>query len=88
MFQSNELINYKVGYKFMRVAKKSYVCEKCGKEIPKGDHYWNWKPLPNGKYWFTWRKRCIDCEPRYYDEVNHYENHHARVPQIRKVATI
>lgn len=82
----SKLINYKVKYKFMRTAKKSYTCEKCGCEIPKGDHYWNWKPLPTQRYWFAWRKRCIDCEPRHYDEVNYYENQHSRISQVNRIA--
>lgn len=80
-------VNYPVGHKFMRTAKRNYTCEKCGCEIPKGDFYWNWKPLPTKKYWFTWRKRCIDCEPKFYDEVNYYEDHHAKLLQIHRVVT-
>lgn len=82
---AKDLIDIKVNHKFMRVAKKSYTCEKCGCEIPKGDYYWSWKPLPSRRYWFAWRKRCIDCEPRYYDEVNYYEDPNARIPQINRI---
>jgi len=57
-----------------RKALKSYTCEKCGCEIPKGDLYWEYKPLPDSKYWSKWRKRCIDCKPIYYNEAEIYQN--------------
>lgn len=59
--------------KYVR-ALKSHTCEVCNCEIPKGDYYWIYKPLPTNQFWFTWRKRCIDHEPMYYHEVNHYED--------------
>ena len=55
-------------------AQKSHTCEKCNCEIPKGDYYWIYKPVPTSKFWFTWRKRCLSCEPKHYEEVNHYED--------------
>ena len=72
----------KVNHKFQRKAKKNYSCEKCGSEIHKNEFYFEWKPLPTKKHWFNWRKRCIDCEPRHYNEVMIYENQHANNLQI------
>ena len=57
-----------------RKAKQSYECEKCGNEIPKGDLYYEYKPLPGKRYWSIWRKRCIDCKPLYYDEAEIYQD--------------
>lgn len=63
---------------YQRKAMKSYICEKCGCEIPKGDLYWEYKPLKkkigNKTYFERWRKRCIDDKPYHYDEANYYEN--------------
>lgn len=64
------------------LAAKSHTCEKCGCEIPKGDYYWIYKPLPTKKFWYTWRKRCYDCEPKFYDEVNYYEDYNSRLRQV------
>lgn len=63
-------------------AKKSHTCEKCGCEIPIGEYYYIYKPVPTKKYWFTWRKRCIDCKPQFYEEVNYYEDHNSKIAQI------
>ena len=57
-----------------RKASKSYTCEKCGCEIPKGDLYFEYKPLPTKTYWSIWRKRCMDCKPHHYDEAQFYQN--------------
>ena len=68
---------------FERVAMKNYTCEKCGQEIHKNEYYYQYKPLPTRRHWFTWRNRCIDCKPIYYDEVHLYEDPHADVSQVR-----
>ena len=70
---SNVIYRIDKGVK-QRKALKSYTCEKCKNEIPKGDLYFEYKPLPGKRYWSPWRKRCIDCKPKYYDEVDWYEN--------------
>lgn len=62
-------------------AIKSHTCEKCNNEIPVGDHYYIYKPVPTLKFWFTWRKRCINCEPMYYEELNYYEDQHSKIAQ-------
>lgn len=81
--QHQESQKGKIGKVFQRVAKKNYTCEKCGQEIHKNEHYYQYKPLPTRKHWFTWRNRCIDCKPIYYDEVHLYEDPHANVSQVR-----
>lgn len=69
----------KVTCKYERLAKKNYICEKCGKEIHKNEYYYTWKPLPKYNYldktknYFKWRKRCIECEPIRENEVDLYE---------------
>ena len=69
-------------------ARKSHTCEKCTKEIPKGDYYYIYKPYPRGKYWFAWRKRCIDCEPKYYDEIFYYEDTDSLIQQVHLIGGI
>ena len=77
----NEM-NYKVNTLKNPKAIKSHTCEKCGNEIPKGDYYYIYKPYPRFKGWFTWRKRCIDCKPIYYDEIFYYEDQDSRLQQF------
>ena len=77
--------DYRVNTVKMVKARKSYICEKCGKEIPKGDYYYTFKPYPRGFNWFAWRKRCIDCKPKYYDEIFYYENRDSRIQQIHLI---
>lgn len=77
-----EEFKYKVNTSKMVKARKSHTCEKCGKEIPKGDYYYIFKPYPRFKGWYTWRKRCIDDKPLYYDEIFYYEDHDSRLQQF------
>lgn len=64
-----------INYKFQRKARKNYICEKCGNEIHKNEYYYEYKPNPiyniikHIMIYFTWRKRCIDCEPFYHSEL-------------------
>ena len=62
-------------------ARKSHTCEKCSCEIPVGDYYYIYKPVPTVKFWFTWRKRCNDCEPMRYEESNYYEDQDSLLAQ-------
>lgn len=64
-------------------ARKSYTCEKCLNEIPKGDSYYRYKPYPdsNKRIWYGWRKRCIECKPISYMEVKLYEDPDAKTIQ-------
>lgn len=69
----------KIKYKFLRIANKTHICEMCGNEIHKNEHIWWYKPKPNYlktnknrlgfKIYNKWRKRCIDCEPKSYAEL-------------------
>ena len=77
-----EEFRYKVNTSKMVKARKSHTCEKCGCEIPKGDNYYIFKPYPRFKGWYTWRKRCIEHEPKYYDEIFYYEDHDSRIQQF------
>lgn len=77
---------YKVGHVHMRKSRTSKTCECCGKEIPKGDYYWNWKPLPDHRYWYAWRYRCLDCKPKYYNEHLYIEDPNAHLTQINRIA--
>ena len=48
---------------------KSRTCVYCGKEIPKGDRYFSYKPI------FGKRKsRCIDCYPKIYNDIERFDN--------------
>ena len=79
-------LDYKIRtHIFMRRSRNSKTCECCGNEIPKGDYYWSWKPLPTSKYWYAWRYRCLECKPRYYDEHLYYENLDAHLTQETKI---
>lgn len=70
-----------ISYKFLRIAAKSHTCEMCGCEIHKGEHIWWYKPKPNyfkvrrgfkgSKSYNKWRKRCFNCEPRSYAELDY-----------------
>jgi len=73
----------RIGKVFQRVAMKNYTCEKCGQEIHRNELYYQYKPLPTKMYWFTWRNRCIECKPIYYDEVKLYEDPNANVSQVK-----
>jgi|GEM_PF-5809751 len=80
--QHQESQKGKIKNVFERVAMKNYTCEKCGQEIHKNELYYQYKPLPTKKYWFTWRNRCIDCKPVYYSEVDLYEDPQAEISQV------
>ena len=72
---------------FERVARKSYICEACGCEIPKGDRYLEYKPLPyhlgKGKFKAEkWRKRCLDHPPKYYEEADLYHEGHLIINSV------
>jgi len=76
---------YKVNSVQQHKAQKSYVCEVCGCEIPKGDYYYTYKPYPRKNYWYGWRKRCIDHKPVIYDEVFYYNDYNALTIQVKKI---
>ena len=69
-----------INYKFLRIAAKSHTCEMCGCEIHRGEHIWWYKPKPNYfkvnrnrkgfKTYNIWRKRCFNCEPLSYAELD------------------
>ena len=69
---------------YQRRSRKSRTCEVCNKEIPKGDLYFQYKPLPQPKFWYGWRDRCIDHKPKYYDEFQYYHNEEATTTYIKK----
>ena len=74
------MILQKINYKFLRIAAKSHTCEMCGAEIHKGEHIYWYKPKPiyfkvrknfkGSKTYNKWRKRCFDCEPKSYAELD------------------
>lgn len=76
---------YKINILKMVKARKSYICECCGKEIPKGDYYYTYKPYPRDRGWYAWRKRCIDCKPKYYDEIYYYEDKDSLIQQFHQI---
>lgn len=80
--------NYRINTAKMVTAMKSHTCEKCKREIPKGDNYYIFKPYPRKGYWFAWRKRCISCYPRYYDEIYYYENQDSKIQQVHLIGGI
>ena len=69
-----------IKYKFLRTARKTHTCEMCGCEIHKGEHIWWYKPKPDyskankrfkaRKTYNIWRKRCFNCEPLSYAELD------------------
>jgi len=69
-----------IKYKFLRIAAQSHICEMCGAEIHEGEHIWWYKPIPTyrkvykslkgRKTYHKWRKRCFDCEPLSYVELD------------------
>jgi len=73
------VIKGRIKYKFRRVARKNYTCEMCGCEIPKGDVYFEYKPIFYDKYnkksiYDHWRKRCYNHEPKSYSELDIVDN--------------
>lgn len=70
----------------MRKARKSHTCECCGCEIPKGDYYYSYKPYPDKKTWFGWRKRCLNHKPLRHNEIFYYEDLDAKTIQRKKFA--
>ena len=77
---------HKINNVIQRKALKSHTCEACGCEIPKGDYYYTYKPFPKGKYWFGWRKRCLDHKPKYRDEYTYYEDFNATTIQVGRIS--
>ena len=74
------MVLQKINYKFLRIAAKSHTCEMCGAEIHKEEPIWWYKPKPEYRKRFKtlkgrktynkWRKRCFDCEPLSYCELD------------------
>jgi len=53
-----------VGEWIKRKARKNYVCQDCGKAIPKGSDYWSYESL------FTDREKvCLDCFDQSVSEI-------------------
>ena len=69
----------KIIYKKQTIAAKNHTCEMCGSEIHKNELIWWYKPKPvyvkatknhiAFKFYYKWRKRCYDCEPKSYAEL-------------------
>ena len=79
----------KIVYKIQRTARKSHICEICGDEIHKGETIWWYKPKPEytkvrkgrsyPKRYNKWRKRCYDCEPKSYAELELIKAREAKI---------
>lgn len=67
-----------IHYKFQRKSRKTHFCGICGCEIHKNEYAWWFKPHPvnhrNGTVeWFKWRVRCIEHEPKRYNETDNFD---------------
>ena len=82
MFEGDNAIRIKQPKQ--RRSLKSRTCEVCGKEIPKGDLYYQYKPFPDNKFWYGWRDRCLDHPPRYYDEFHYYPSDYCTTIPIKR----
>lgn len=73
----------KIQYKKEVTARKQQFCDMCGCEIHPGEILWWYKPRPEynkltkKKTYFKWKPRCMNHEPRSYEELKQILNKEA-----------